>query len=42
MVCIDVKDSGCVSFDGGREAMGNFVVYIKHRYGILPVSAPHC
>lgn len=42
VVCIDVKGSGCESFEGGRESMKNFIVYIKHCYGILPVSVPHC
>lgn len=42
MVCIDVKGSGCESFAGDREAMIDFVISIKHGYGILPVSVPHC
>lgn len=42
MVSIDVKGFGCESFEGGREAMKNFIVYIKHNYRILPVSVPHC
>lgn len=41
MVCIDVKGSGCESFEEGREAMIDFVFW-NHNYRILPVSVPHC
>ena len=42
VVCIDMKGSGCKSFEGGREAMINSIFWMNHNYGILPVSVPHC